>query len=143
MKSIKYRLTTCFAFATYRNFSRNAESTTGGHMIVERSSTIGVDVLVRAVDSHLDALRPELAGTDLDLAERLAVCLRGLVRVTAESSAADRARVRVAVRHFVRTPLSRRLASARSMAIVRGLVDEIAEQLGRPELAVRPPNAGT
>ncbi|MFC7545456.1 hypothetical protein [Plantactinospora sp. GCM10030261] len=107
-------------------------------MIVERHSTLGVDVLIRAVDGHLDALRPVLTGIDLDLAERLAVCLRALVRVTAESSAADRARVRVAVHHFVRAPRNRRLALVRSLALVRALVDESAERLQRPDLTVRP-----
>ncbi|WP_198348131.1 hypothetical protein [Plantactinospora sp. KBS50] len=106
--------------------------------VVERTSPLGADVLIRMVDHHLAELGCVLTGSDLALAERLANCLRELVVATAEASAADRARVRVAVHRFVRGPRSRPLASARSLAAVAVLIDDTARQLGRPDLVGSP-----
>ncbi|MFB9234415.1 hypothetical protein ACFFWC_02505 [Plantactinospora siamensis] len=91
-------------------------------------------MLIRMVDHHVAELGSVLTGSDLALAERLAGCLRQLVTLTAEASAADRARVRVAVHRFVRGPRSRPLASARSLTAAAVFVEETARLLGRPDL---------
>ncbi|GIJ26917.1 hypothetical protein Vqi01_20790 [Micromonospora qiuiae] len=106
-------------------------------VVEERSSEPGSDVLIRKVDSRLVALRVGLHGPDLELAERLAGCLRELVRSTAHASAADRAQVRVAVHYFVLRRESRgRLLSVRSLTAAQRLVDRAALRLGRPDLTV-------
>ncbi|GIJ07266.1 hypothetical protein ACFFMR_12370 [Micromonospora andamanensis] len=113
--------------------------------VEERSSGPGTDVLIRKVDSHVTALRAGLQGPDLELAERLASCLRELVVSTAQASAADRAQVRAAVHYFVLRRESRgRLLSVRSLAAAQRLVNRAAFQLGRPDLVVdgRPGRAG-
>ncbi|MEU4337454.1 hypothetical protein AB0F59_22865 [Micromonospora lupini] len=95
----------------------------------------GTDVLIRKVDSHLATLRGGLHGPDLELAERLASCLRELVVSTAQASAADRGQVRVAVHYFVLRRESRgRLLSMRSLAVAERVVAKVARQLGRDDL---------
>ncbi|MCX4473795.1 hypothetical protein C5N14_06745 [Micromonospora sp. MW-13] len=97
----------------------------------------GIDVLIRKVDGHLAALRTGLHGPELELAERLAFCLRELVRQTAQSSAADRGQVRAAVHYFVLRRESRgRLLSVRSLAAAQRVVNKVVLQLGRPDLLV-------
>ncbi|MDG4792414.1 hypothetical protein [Micromonospora sp. WMMD1082] len=103
----------------------------------ERGSGSGTDVLIRKVDSHVAALRAGLQGPELELAERLAGCLRELVASTAQASAADRAQVRAAVHYFVLRRESRgRLLSVRSLAAAQQLINRAAAQLGRPDLIV-------
>ncbi|WFE44390.1 hypothetical protein [Verrucosispora sp. WMMD1129] len=105
--------------------------------VEERSSRPGTDILIRKVDSHVTALRAGLHGPELELAERLASCLRELVLSTAQASAADRAQVRAAVHYFVLRRESRgRLLSVRSLAAAQRLVNRAASQLGRPDLVV-------
>ncbi|MGC4769493.1 hypothetical protein ACLQ25_10985 [Micromonospora sp. DT44] len=95
----------------------------------------GTDVLIRKVDSHLATLRGGLHGPELELAERLADCLRELVVSTAQASAADRGQVRVAVHYFVLRRESRgRLLSMRSLAVAERVVAKVASQLGRVDL---------
>ncbi|MET8278468.1 hypothetical protein [Micromonospora sp. NPDC005174] len=95
----------------------------------------GTDVLIRKVDSHLATLRGGLHGPELELAERLAGCLRELVVSTAQASAADRGQVRVAVHYFVLRRESRgRLLSMRSLAVAERVVAKVARQLGRVDL---------
>ncbi|WP_410812954.1 hypothetical protein [Micromonospora sp. 067-2] len=95
----------------------------------------GTDVLIRKVDSHLATLRGGLHGPELELAERLAHCLRELVVSTAQASAADRGQVRVAVHYFVLRRESRgRLLSVRSLSAAERVVDKVARQLGRVDL---------
>ncbi|MGC4855242.1 hypothetical protein ACLQ24_18075 [Micromonospora sp. DT4] len=95
----------------------------------------GTDVLIRKVDSHLATLRGGLHGPELELAERLAGCLRELVVSTARASAADRGQVRVAVHYFVLRRESRgRLLSMRSLAVAERVVAKVARQLGRVDL---------
>ncbi|MEU5780809.1 hypothetical protein [Micromonospora lupini] len=95
----------------------------------------GTDVLIRKVDSHLATLRGGLHGPELELAERLASCLRELVVSTAQASAADRGQVRVAVHYFVLRRESRgRLLSMRSLAVAERVVAKVARQLGRVDL---------
>ncbi|MFG1651260.1 hypothetical protein ACGFIE_15150 [Micromonospora sp. NPDC049275] len=95
----------------------------------------GTDVLIRKVDSHLATLRGGLHGPELELAERLARCLRELVVSTAQASAADRGQVRVAVHYFVLRRESRgRLLSMRSLAVAERVVAKVARQLGRVDL---------
>jgi hypothetical protein len=95
----------------------------------------GTDVLIRKVDSHLAMLRGGLHGPELELAERLAGCLRELVVSTAQASAADRGQVRVAVHYFVLRRESRgRLLSMRSLAVAERVVAKVARQLGRVDL---------
>ncbi|MEV0152310.1 hypothetical protein AB0H57_01010 [Micromonospora sp. NPDC050686] len=99
--------------------------------------TPGTDVLIRKVDSHLAALRATLQGAELELAERLADCLKELVGCTAQASAADRGQVRAAVHFFVLRRESRgRLLSVRSLAAAQRVVNRVAIQLDRPDLAV-------
>ncbi|MET8253597.1 hypothetical protein [Micromonospora sp. NPDC005197] len=93
------------------------------------------DVLIRKVDSHLATLRGGLHGPELELAERLARCLREMVVSTAQASAADRGQVRVAVHYFVLRRESRgRLLSMRSLAVAERVVAKVARQLGRVDL---------
>ncbi|MBB5828008.1 hypothetical protein HDA31_004197 [Micromonospora carbonacea subsp. aurantiaca] len=110
----------------------------GVRMVVEeRVAGAGTDVLIRKVDSHLAALRAGLHGPELELAERLAACLRELVRQTAQSSAADRGQVRAAVHFFVLRRESRgRLLSVRSLAAAQRVVNRVVVQLDRPDLLV-------
>ncbi|MFF5171095.1 hypothetical protein ACFY3U_00485 [Micromonospora sp. NPDC000089] len=97
----------------------------------------GTDVLIRKVDSHLATLRATLRGPELELAERVARCLRELVACTAQASAADRGQVRVAVHYFVLRRESRgNLLSVRSLAAAQRVADKTARQLGRPDLLV-------
>jgi hypothetical protein len=114
--------------------------------VEERSTRPGTDILIRKVDSHVTALRAGLHGPELELAERLASCLRELVVSTAQASAADRAQVRAAVHYFVLRRESRgRLLSVRSLAAAQRLVNKAASQLGRPDLVVegRPGRGGS
>ncbi|AEB43547.1 MULTISPECIES: hypothetical protein [Micromonospora] len=107
--------------------------------VEQRGPGSGTDVLIRKVDSRVVALRAGLRGPDLELAERLASCLRELVVVTAQASAADRAQVRVAVHYFVLRRESRgRLLSVRSLTATQRLVNEAARRIGRPDLMVEP-----
>lgn len=103
----------------------------------ERDSGPGTDVLIRKVDGHLAALRAGLNGPELELAERLADCLRELVIATAHSSAADRGLVRAAVHYFVLRRESRgKLIPVRSLAAAQRVVNKAVRQLGRPDLLV-------
>jgi hypothetical protein len=103
--------------------------------VEERNVEPGTDVLIRKVDGHLAALRAGLHGPELELAERLARCLRELVVSTAQASAADRGQVRAAVHYFVLRRESRgRLLSVRSLAAAERVVDRVARQLGRVDL---------
>ncbi|WP_444950364.1 hypothetical protein [Micromonospora ureilytica] len=105
----------------------------------QRTVARGTDVLIRKVDSHLATLRAGLHGPELELAERLARCLRELVLCTAQASAADRGQVRVAVHYFVLRRESRgRLLSVRSLTAAERVVDRVARQLGRPDLLAEP-----
>ncbi|GAA3741753.1 hypothetical protein [Micromonospora maritima] len=101
--------------------------------VEERGSRPGTDVLIRKVDSRLAALRANLRGADLELAEELARRLREMVVATAFSSAADRALVRAAVHYFVlrRETRDARLP-VRSLAAAQRVVDKAAGQLGHP-----------
>ncbi|MFF5052522.1 hypothetical protein ACFY1S_04965 [Micromonospora sp. NPDC000663] len=101
----------------------------------QRNVAPGTDVLIRKVDSHLATLRGGLHGPELELAERLARCLRELVIATAQASAADRGQVRVAVHYFVLRRESRgRLLSVRSLTAAERVVDKVLRQLGRRDL---------
>lgn len=82
------------------------------------------DVLIRQIDTRLAAL-DAASRADPVLAERVADVLRRLVVDTAHASAADRARVRAAVRYF----LVRRAADVR-------VVNAILRDLGRADLAL-------
>ncbi|PWU51102.1 hypothetical protein DLE60_05460 [Micromonospora globispora] len=105
--------------------------------VEERDSGPGTDVLIRKVDGHLAALRAGLNGPELELAERLADCLRELVIATAHSSAADRGLVRAAVHYFVLRRESRgKLIPVRSLAAAQRVVNKAVRQLGRPDLLV-------
>ncbi|WP_229401187.1 hypothetical protein [Micromonospora okii] len=107
--------------------------------VEERGVGPGTDVLIRKVDGHLAALRAGLHGPELELAERLAGCLRELVRQTAQSSAADRGQVRAAVHFFVLRRESRgRLLSMRSLTAAQRVVNRVVLQLDRPDLLVEP-----
>ncbi len=104
-----------------------------------RETQHGTDVLIRKVDGHLAAVRPGLRGADLELAERLAACLRELVTVTAQASAADRARVRAAVHYFVLRRENRgQFLPVRSLTAAQRVVNKTVRQLGRPDLVVPP-----
>lgn len=82
------------------------------------------DVMIRQIDRRLARVRAT-AGIDVALVERIADVLRGLVRDTAQASAADRARVRAAVHWFlVRRPDDTRV------------VAEIVRDLGREDLGL-------
>jgi hypothetical protein len=119
--------------------------------VVQRGFQHGTDVLIRKVDSHVAALRPGLHGPDLELAERLAACLRELVMQTSHASAADRARVRAAVHYFVLRRQSRNpLLPARPLTAAQQMVNEVVLHLGRPDLLVEstaddrcPPDGGS
>jgi hypothetical protein len=108
--------------------------------------------LLRQIDHHMARLRsprnrfPTRRGraaqisnrlaVDVAFAERIAAALRRVVRDTAQSSAADRARVRAAVHYFV---LSRDALDDRrprgTQDDVR-VVNEILLELGRPDLLI-------
>ncbi len=105
--------------------------------VIGRTSSPGADVLIRMVDHHLTVLGSVLTAADLDLARRLADCLRELVVFTAEASAADRARVRVAVHCFVRAPRRHRQSAAHPLALAVVLIEQTARRLGRPDLVDR------
>jgi hypothetical protein len=99
---------------------------------LERGFQHDTDVLIRRVDGRLAGLRaddPEFA-----LVERLAASLRDLVQSTTGASAADRARVRAAVHHFVVRRDGRR--PVRSLVEHLRVVNEIARALGRDDLVV-------
>ncbi|MFI7605397.1 hypothetical protein ACIBTV_09750 [Micromonospora sp. NPDC049366] len=107
--------------------------------VEQRRGEPGTDVLIRKVDSHLAAVRVGLHGPELELAERLARCLRELVISTAHASAADRGQVRAAVHYFVLRRESRgRLLSVRSLAAAERIIDRVARQLGRADLLAEP-----
>ncbi|MFC6017273.1 hypothetical protein ACFP2T_13780 [Plantactinospora solaniradicis] len=104
---------------------------------VPRDAPVGTDVLTRRVETYLTLARTGLRGADLDLAERLADCLRTLVAATATASAADRARVRAAVHALVlRREAHGRVLPRRSLAAAQQVINQVVQQLGRPELAV-------
>jgi hypothetical protein len=109
---------------------------------VQRDVPDGTDVLIRKVNRHLAAIRGGLRGGELDLAERLADCLRELVLATAAASAADRARVRAAVHHFVwRRDGRGHVPPVRSLAATQQVVNKVVVHLGRPDLLVAVPSA--
>ncbi|HEX5597700.1 MAG TPA: hypothetical protein VFX61_17035 [Micromonosporaceae bacterium] len=98
------------------------------------------DVLIRQVDRRLARLQSARGNHDLDLAELIAASLRQLIIETARASAADRARVRAAVRFFVlrregHTPA----VPARPLDIDLRVVNDVARQLGRADLVVESP----
>src|SRR5690606_15528408 len=72
---------------------------------------------------------------DLAAAERIAACLRDLIVETAHASAADRARVRAAVRYFVlRRPGRAPARRGESIGVDERVLGEVARQLGRADL---------
>jgi hypothetical protein len=94
------------------------------------------EVLIRQVDRRLAALAASPGRYDVQLAERLAATLRALLEFTGSASAADRARVRAAVRYFVVRrggPLGRPRQSL--LADLR-VVNRTAVDLGRDDLVV-------
>jgi hypothetical protein len=109
---------------------------------VHRGVPHDTDVLIRQVDRHLARLRLRPQGRDLDLAERIAACLRNLIVDTAHASAADRARVRAAVRFFVAGRQSPG-PSVRSLAADQRVVNDVARRLGRSDLVIAEAAAST
>lgn len=110
---------------------------------VQRDAPVGGDVLIRRVDAYLSGARARLRGADLELAERLGATLRQLVADTAASSAADRARVRAAVHALVsRRQCHGRVLPRPSLAAAQQVINRVARQLGRPDLAVPPVSTG-
>lgn len=104
---------------------------------VNRGVQHETDVLIHQVDRHLARLRLRSQGSDLDLAERIAACLRNLIIDTAQASAADRARVRAAVRYFVTgRHSSSPKGSPRPLAADQRVVNDVARQLGRADLII-------
>jgi hypothetical protein len=117
-------------------FVRAVSDTEGAAVtLTERQVRYDTDVLVQQVDRHLARLRAARGNHDLQLAESIAACLRQLIADTATASAADRARVRAAVRYFVLRRAARldRLP-VRSLAADQRVIGEIARQLGRGDL---------
>nr|MDT0657074.1 hypothetical protein [Micromonospora sp. DSM 115978] len=104
--------------------------------VVERTAQHATEILIRKVDNRLIGVRAGLRGGDLELAERIASCLRALVRETASASAADRARVRAAVHSFALRRAGRPVPPARSLAATAGVVNRVVLHLGRPDLLV-------
>lgn len=98
-----------------------------------RSARHESDLLLRQLDRHVVGLRHRLPEADLALAERVADALRRLVADTAQSSAADRARVRAAVHYFV---LRRERRPARPVTEDVWVVNHIMGTLGRHDLIV-------
>jgi hypothetical protein len=95
------------------------------------------DVLIRQVNNQLVTLRMSAGDREVVLAELVAAILRGLVIGTAQSSAADRARVRAAVHYFLRRRDNRHdRRPARSLAEDLRVVNRIAHDLGRDDLVV-------
>ena len=105
-------------------------------MITQCGAHPETDLLISQVDRHVARLRAARGEHDLILADRLAGCLRELITGTVSSSAADRARVRAAVRYFVlrRTARHDRLP-LRSFAADQRVIADIARQLGRHDIA--------
>jgi hypothetical protein len=95
----------------------------------------GTDVLIRQVDRRLAALRTVATSQEVPLAERLAATLRALVVATGGASAADRARVRAAVRFFTRDARYDR-RPPRSLAADLDVVNRVARDLGREDLLI-------
>lgn len=94
------------------------------------------DLLIGQVDRHVARLRTARGEHDLVLAEQLAGCLRELIASTGSSCAADRARVRAAVRYFVLRRAARHdRLPIRSFAADQRVIADIARQLGRPDVA--------
>jgi hypothetical protein len=94
------------------------------------------DLLISQVDRHVARLRAARGEHDLALAERLAGCLRQLIVDTASSCAADRARVRAAVRYFVLRRAARHdRLPIRTFGADQRVIGEIARQLGRDDVA--------
>lgn len=90
------------------------------------------DVLIRQLDSRLARLRAGTGGqstTDLETAELVAAELRRLVTQTTQSCAADRARVRAAVRYFLGRPGRERRPQALAENV--RVINEIIGDLGR------------
>ncbi|HEX6969447.1 MAG TPA: hypothetical protein VF174_11650 [Micromonosporaceae bacterium] len=95
------------------------------------------DILIRQVDRHLARLRLRPQARDLGSAERIADCLRRLITETVRASAADRARVRAAVRYFV-TGARRPVAgpAGRFLLAEQRVVNDVARHLGLLDLVV-------
>ena len=108
---------------------------------VQRGVQHETDVLIRQVDGHLALLRARRHGHDLELAERLAECLRDLIAGTTHSSAADRAHVRAAVHYFVLRGEGRRRRSLLASGSDQRMVNEVARHLGRLDLVVEMPGS--
>jgi hypothetical protein len=104
-----------------------------GRIVSEHRDT---EVLIRQIDRRLATLGASPGGDDLDLAERLAATLRALVVVTGSASAADRARVRAAVRFFVVRRDGRLGRLRRSLLEDLRVVNRTATELGRDDLVV-------
>lgn len=95
------------------------------------------DVLIRHVDAHLALLRLGRSDGELALAERLAACLRELIVSTTGASAADRARVRAAIRYFVLRHDGRgNRQPIRLLSVAQRVINETALHLGRADLVV-------
>ncbi|HEX5541385.1 MAG TPA: hypothetical protein VFX60_07455 [Micromonospora sp.] len=96
------------------------------------------DILIRQVDRRLARLQLNRSGQDLVLAELIAASLRQLVIGTARASAADRARVRAAVRFFVlRREGHSSALPARPLDVDQRVVNDVARQLGRADLIIK------
>jgi len=103
------------------------------------------DVLVRQIDAYLAALRAGRPArpAEIPVAEQIAAALRRAVAETARASAADRARVRAAVRYFVsrrawHSAAGRLGTGSRPRRPIR-VVNDILSDLGRSDLAVPEP----
>jgi hypothetical protein len=90
----------------------------------------------RGPAGHLGGTIANRLAVDVELAERIAAALRRLVRDTAQSSAADRARVRAAVHYFVLSRDGTDDRRPRGMQDDVRVVNEILLELGRPDLVV-------
>lgn len=103
---------------------------------VHRGVQHETDVLISQVDRYLARLRAGHPDQELDLAERIAASLRGLIIGTVQASAADRARVRAAVRYVV-VRRNGHGSGAGSFLAEQRVVNDVARQLGRLDLLVR------
>ena len=105
-------------------------------MITQCGAQPETDLLISQVDRHVARLRAARGEHDLAMAERLAGCLRELIVDTGSSSAADRARVRAAVRYFVLRRAARHdRLPIRSFTADQRVIADITRQLGRADVA--------
>ncbi len=124
-----------------RGIPRESGTTSDSWILSERGTRHESDVLLRQIDSQLARCHaghlPAGPAPDLDLAESIAAALRSLVAGTAQSSAADRARVRAAVHFFVvRRDVRQDRRPARPVTADIRVINEIMHDLGRDDLAI-------